>query len=106
MGVLLTISCFPLSSSPFGFRYSKQNPSMKNRESSVAAAATDARGKQCKVPRFLTLQLRVEFAEVIYERIERFEAMQGHGTNYLAVWGDGYDIASGLWPTGSRPNLV
>jgi len=43
---------------------------------------------------------------VIYERIERFEAMQGHGTNYLAVWGDGYDIASGLWPTGSRPNLV
>ena len=55
MGVLLTISCFRLSSSPFGFRYSKQNPSMKNRESSVAAAATDARCKQGKVPRFLTL---------------------------------------------------
>jgi hypothetical protein len=62
MGVLLTISCFPLSSSPLVFRYSKQNPSMKNRESSVAAAATDARCKQCKVPRFLTLQLRVEFS--------------------------------------------
>ena len=62
MGVLLTISCFPLSSSPFGFRYSKRNPAMKNRESSGAAAATDARCKQRKVPRFLTLQLRVEFS--------------------------------------------
>lgn len=50
MGILLTISCFPLSSSPFGFRYSKQNPSMKNRESSVVAPATDARCKQGKVP--------------------------------------------------------
>lgn len=84
-----------------------QNPSMKNRV--VSGRRGNRRTLQAVQGAPILnspITSRIQSRRVIYERIERFEAMQGHGTNYLAVWGDGYDIASGPWPTGSRRNLV